>query len=75
MLAFTFLWLLNTALPMFDTSTTLGACYNTMNTLELIHLSLKASHYIQDLKAKNQKIWFCFLPYLLISYNHYFLLS
>ena len=31
------------------------------NTLHLIHLYLKANHYYQDLKAINQKIWFCFL--------------
>ena len=49
--------------------------YNNRNTLQFIHLSLKANHYIQDLKSMNQKIWFCFLAYLLISYNRYFQLT
>ena len=49
--------------------------YNNRNTLQFIHLSLKANHYILDLKPMNQKIRFCFLAYLLISYNRYFQLT
>ena len=61
---------------LFSWPTLLQSCltHQHRNTLQLIHVSFKVSHCIQDLKAMNHKIWFYFLEYLLITYNHFFAL-